>query len=269
MERLRLLRGLPARREEQTRVSHEAALLGVIKEVEVPFLSALRDEFGEKKGWRCCGPASVILSRIISHRTGVPIGLNLPGEHLTVMVGIFDPKNSPDRLARLEEQTYIRYYTGDGSVYYIDPIYGSLMEERVELRNAIQVEKYGEEEIDKALIANHSLYPFDPDHESIETRGVFSLYTTVEKRSECWTDLVTVFNDERATLSGPYLCNHGALLRNLHIKAVIRIIEELVPGWKPNLVVEARQRLRLVPFILGLRKLPRDHRDDIKLPAKK
>lgn len=86
--------------------NREAELLGTIKEIEVPFMEALQRDYGEKRGWRMCGPASIALSRVLSARTGVPIGKDIEGEHIELTVGIFDPQSDANRLSRIEEQTH-------------------------------------------------------------------------------------------------------------------------------------------------------------------
>ncbi|MBI2613464.1 MAG: hypothetical protein HYW62_01730 [Candidatus Levybacteria bacterium] len=236
--------------EQRPTPSRESELLGAIKEIEVPFMEALKRDYGEERGWRMCAPASIALSRILSARTGVPIGRDIPGEHVELTVGIFDPKTAPDRLSRIEEQTYIRYFTGDGNVYYIDPIYGLLMQTRQQLSEAIQVEKYPVTEVDQALIREHHLYPFDPNHDGLDTSEAFAPHgTSAEERKSYIAEVIPALNDERATMS-EFVADSGRVMITDWQKTEA-IIKEFAPSWKPERLV------RMERFIAAIQAMNR------------
>lgn len=233
--------------------TREKEVVGLIQKIEVPFMEALQEEYGKTKGWRVCGPASISLSRIISHHTGIPIGRNIDGEHIELVVGIFDPRNASDRLNRIEEQTYIRYYTGNGNVYYIDAIYGLLMRGREEFHEAIQVEKYKVSEIDQALIEKHHLYAFDPNHDGITSiNGLKNL--TASERFEYINDSLAALNDDRATMSD-FLADSKRAMRTNWAQTVT-IIKKFTPDWKENIHSQAERLSELANTMFKKLELP-------------
>lgn len=201
-------------------------------------MQALQREYGEKRGWRMCGSASVALSRILSERTGVPIGKNISGEHIELCVGIYDPKEKPNRARLIEEQTYIRYYTIGGDIYYIDPIYGLLMGGKKDFKGAIQVEKYSQTEVDRELQTRHHLYFFDPNHPDITECKTFA-GMDIHKRQMFIDDNVAALNDERATMS-EYVADSGHVMSTDYAKTE-GIIKEFALSYKPDLLAKARQ----------------------------
>ena len=221
-------------KENLVKQNKEKEVLGIIKEIEVPFMESLKRVYddGEGENWRMCGPACIALSRIISARTNIPIELNSQKEHIELTIGIFDPKNNPNRFDLIEDQTYIRYFTGDGNVYYIDPIYGLLMENKKQLDGVIQIEKYSVNEIDEALIQKHDLYPFDPNHDGLEkcTGAFFSIFNTPKERQMFIADSTTAFNDERATMS-KFVADSGRIATTDFVRTKV-IIREFAPQWK-------------------------------------
>lgn len=230
----------------------ERAVLEIIREIEVPFTLALREAYGEERGWRICAPAAIALSIILSSRTGIPLKrVNSNEAHIEVCMGIYDPKEKPDRLAKLEEQTYIRYYTGDGYCYYIDPIYGLLMEGRAVQQGAIQVEKYLAEEIDDALIASHNLYPFDPAHEGLElSDNSFAEFQTPEERQTFYDDVIAAMNDHRATMPAFV----GDSLQNkfrTDWRRVIEVIKRFAPQWQEDWHQQEPDMLLALMLIFG------------------
>ncbi len=224
--------------------SHEQQILDTIQEVEFPLMTALQKEFGAERGWRICGPASVALSRILSTRTGVPISRSLPGEHIELALGIFDPKTDPDRLSRMEEQTYIRYHVGDGHIYYIDPIYGLLMLEKQQLQEAIQVEKYHADTINAELIIRHNLHPFDANHDDIGAIGCWSHYKTPEEKYHDWEDSVTILNGKSGTYQYA-IPDCGIHVSKSDMHRVVPIIQQLAPGFEEDLM-DKLQHIRTV-----------------------
>ena len=207
-------------------LNHEQQILDTIKKIEVPFMMALQRTFGAERGWRCCGPASIALSRILSYLTGVPIGRSLEGEHIELTVGIFDPKKDINRLSRIEEQTHIRYHVGNEFIYYIDAIYGLLMLARPQLEKTIQVEKYHAGTIDPELIARHNLYPFDPNHKGIAGRGMWGQCGTPEECRKTWEDIVEALNDERGTCFS-FKSDCGERVYHPGWNEVVPVIEEI------------------------------------------
>lgn len=217
--------------------TREKQLLDTIQEIEVPFMQALQREYGADRGWRMCGPAAVALTRVISTLTGIPIQKNGAGEHLEIELGIFDPENAPDRLSRIEEQTYVRYYTGTGQVYYIDPIYGLLMGNRSDIKGAIQVEKYEEADIDNQLATKHNLHRFDPLSERVSHVPLFAKMSP-ETRLMFYSDTISAIHDERATLP-MFVGDSGALYHSDNSKAEA-VIRSIAPEWRIDRETEIR-----------------------------
>lgn len=132
----------------------------------------------------------------------------------------------------MEEQTYIRYYNGDGSVYYIDSIYGLLMQSRQTFSEAIQVEKYTVAEVDQALIEKHHLYPFDPNHEGLASSKPFANFRSAEERQMYINDSLAALNDERATM--PQFVADSGRTMSTDWQKTEAIIKEFAPEWQPD-----------------------------------
>lgn len=228
----------------------EKAVLSLINQIEVPFMSALKDEFGEERDWRICGPASVALSKIISSRLDIPITRGVQGEHLEVCLGIFDPQDNSARLECIEEQTYIRYYPGNRYVHYVDPIYGLLMENRELSQGVIQVERYLVGEVDRVLIRNHNLYFFDPDHVDITERGFFKNFPNASERQTRFDDFVTSMNDHRATMER-FLGDSGLPYRSA-CHRVKGIIARFAPEWQEDVEAVAKAEAEYTRYLDGL-----------------
>ena len=207
---------------------HEQQIVDTIEAVELPFMQALQREYGAKRGWRMCGPASVALSRILTTLSGVPIQKGGLGERLEIVDGMFDPKDAPDRLSRIEEQTYIRYYTGTGYVYYIDPIYGLLMGNKSDLAGAIQVEKYSEADIDTQLALKHNLHPFDINSERATHVALLSEIPQ-EIRQKFIEETSAALHDERGTMPA-FFTDSGFAAKTDHQKTET-VIRAIVPEW--------------------------------------
>jgi hypothetical protein len=212
-------------------------------------MNRLKDEYGEKRGWRMCGPASIVLSRILSEKTGVPIGRDLEGEHIELAVGIYDPKNMPDRVVRMEEQTYVRYYPGNGTVYYIDAIYGLLMGGRQDLAEAIQVEQYPVDQVDQQLTERHNLYPFNPNHEDLAKCKTFASMPTSELRAMYYNDSVAALNDERATMAD-YIADSGHAMQT-DCSRTEKIIKEFAPSWDVDPLRKIKRLQELTQHIMA------------------
>lgn len=219
--------------EKSSNLSKEQQVSQLIRQIEIPFLKTLAAEFSDDSNWLICGPASIALSRIISHTLVIPIGRDLIDEHLELAIAIYDPKNIPDQQMRIEamgEQTYIRYYPKDPKVvYYIDPIYRLLTEEQQELNEAIIMEKYTPKNIDTELAKRHYLYPFNPYHKGIETIRIFN-GLTAKQRQIIYQDTVAALNDERARMNG-FLSDLGRPMVSLWAKTE-NIIRQFCPSWK-------------------------------------
>ena len=102
------------------------AIESYIKSMYPEFVTQLERQCGTL---HACGPAAIALAWILSLKTGLPIGLNLPGDHIEVLVHIYV---SPDVAKESEEQTSIKLCLG-GREYFIDPTYSLLMEDRREV----------------------------------------------------------------------------------------------------------------------------------------
>lgn len=223
----------------------EILVLETIREIEKPFLEALQRTYGEKQGWRICGPASVALTRILTGLTGVPIASNSQEEHLELMLGIYDPRDKPDRLDRIEEQTYVLYSPGDGFVYYIDPIFGLLMQNQGISTGAIKVEKYHIDNLAEELRRNHNIYPFSTEHEGIDQpKSIFHIFPTPQKRMLAFQEMVAALHDERATVPF-YALSTGQVFKIGGVE-LVRIIRQLAPTWTPNVEQVLRIMRQLV-----------------------
>ena len=109
---------------------------------------------------------------MLSYDLEIPIGTDLEGEHMELSVGIYDPitvdglaadqftDRDKYRKATFEEQTYIRYYSPDGKVFYIDPIFGLLMEGIDETIDPVVVEMYTPESLDAEIARRHNVFDF-------------------------------------------------------------------------------------------------------------
>ncbi len=224
-------------------ISKENLLVSTIQNIELPFMQALAREFGATRGWRVCGPASIVLSRVLSNLLDIPIGRKLPGEHLELSVGIYDPRDHPDRQEKMEEQTFLTYMTGTGFTYYIDPIYGLLMQGAGNLEGAIQIEKFSDEAFERSLIMRHNLYPFTPDHPQIEHAGIFRSAKSSEERVSLWEEMVATLHDERATVSG-YVMSNGMIIMDRGNLG--KLIKQFAPNWKANKDAEKSHQKRFV-----------------------
>lgn len=229
-------------------VNREALVLETIREIEKPFLEALKRAYGKKQGWRVCGPASVALTRILATLTGIPIEPNGQGEHFELTIGIYDPVDQPDRLNRIEEQTYVLYLPGNRFAYYIDPIFGLLMQGQGVSAGAIKVEKYHRDDLATELTGNHHIYPFSPEHEGInQSRSIFRFFPTPQKRMLAWQEMVSALHDERATVPA-YALSTGHVFKIGGIE-LVDIIRQFAPAWTPD-IQEARQIMRRVVMIM-------------------
>lgn len=92
-----------------------------LKKEENNLMSMIFEKLGKedgmiKRGWGICGPANVAVSRILSYKTGLPVGRGLSGDHIELQVGIYDS----DGTERTGEQTFIKMYLKK-KIVYIDP----------------------------------------------------------------------------------------------------------------------------------------------------
>ncbi len=231
------------------RLSRERELLNLVKKIETPFMESLQREYGEQRGWRMCGPASIALSRVLSTQTGIPIGQDIEGEHIELTVGIFDPEDQPNRRERIEEQTYIRYHTGNGYVYYIDPIYGLLMQGKKEFHEAIQVERYSIGEIDNELVRRHHLYPFDPNHHGIADSLAFRTLKSASERQLYIDDSIAALNDERATM--PEFVSDSGHIMSTDWQKTEGIIKEFAPEWQIDMLTKLERLQEVAQHMIG------------------
>jgi hypothetical protein len=88
--------------------------------LEEPLLEALSNEYGPKRGWAVCGPASIVLARLLSAITGVPFCRGHPDERRQLYVGIVVGKDGSQAI----DHTQLHYYGGDEhkTVFVIDSI---------------------------------------------------------------------------------------------------------------------------------------------------
>lgn len=208
--------------------------------------------FGEERRWALCGPASIALTRIINHRTGIPISRNAVGPRLELAISLFSPKDSPKKI----DHTYIRYYPGEITglgkeiVWSIDPIHEPLFQGKGE-HGKIIVERHTTDTIDSALEEKYSLVPFSRDPEYFKTSRTF---VTKERDETALPDLLGAFHDERIT--EPYFIGDSGELRgegkwSLQVAEVIQRIE---PGWARNHPLQRERTNAVVLFDRFLEK---------------
>lgn len=232
--------------------SRENEVLATIQEIEVPFMLDLKAEFEKDLKWSICAPASIALSRILSSKTGIPIVRNGQGEHLELYMGLYLKASSRDStiidiLEASDEQTYIRYYTGNGTAYYIDPILGVLFHQKQPNNRPILVEKYESANLEESLRSRYGLTPFDPKLARLIPRSSFARMTA-EHCLISWNDLMGAVHDFRATMPA-FIADSGQLIKTQWYR-VSRIINRFAPNWQEDLASQnvAYQEVLTVAF---------------------
>jgi hypothetical protein len=120
---------------------------------------------GQERGWLLCGAMSVALSRLLSYRTGVPVGRGLEGVHFSLDTRYFYPSDAPEEVHRLSDHTFVLYHTGQGTSYYLDAVYPVLWNDvspqLSDLRDVVIYEPHPTDRIGKVLEEKYALFPFD------------------------------------------------------------------------------------------------------------
>ncbi len=92
---------------------------------EVPLLNALEEEYGPQRGWRVCGPSSIVLAHLMSEDTGIPL-IPFPDDRtkecFSLEMYMFNALGDPAWPAK-DEHTNVQYHTGAGFSLTIDPVY--------------------------------------------------------------------------------------------------------------------------------------------------
>lgn len=155
-------------------------------------ISALQEEYPNKFPL-VCGPSSIVLSRLLSHETDIPLGVDEPGEHFELYIGIYNPEELGSYPAG--DHTHLRYHDGTGRTTYIDNVYTHLWNPRGDTSRPI-IETYPADAIDTALRSNYMLAPFSPGLAAdlkIDLWGWGDNSTTEDHR-----DMVAAMHDARA-----------------------------------------------------------------------
>ena len=148
-----------------------------IQSKQYKLLNSLLVNLGANRGFRMCGPASIVVSRILADLSGLPVGLRLTGDHIELQVNIYD-NGDPEQT---EEHTYIKMYL-DGKIIYIDPVLNVLTGKgagiEVQVFDGESQEKNFKEYLDKV----RHLHPFDHNNKGIAQRGTFQGFSSEEIR---------------------------------------------------------------------------------------
>lgn len=243
----------------------EEQVTSFIRQIQTPFLTALQEEYGVNKGWQLCGPASIALSRILSSKLGIPISREGEEEHIELYLGIYNP--GTDNEAG-EEFTYIKYFSGDGYVTYIDPTYRLLTHKVADSSdNPILVEKFTQDEFDQQLIKRHNIYPFDPNNDVVKSRGGI---TSVEQVSSFWQDVMAAIHDYRGTM--PILVTSEGKKKATNWSKTVNVIKRFAPEWQEDTKSQERDYARLLADIQGrsslIRPRPLSDTERLKLITK-
>lgn len=211
--------------------SREYLVESVVREIHAPLITALQQEYQERFPM-VCGPASIALSRTTAFRDlGVPTQRGGSGERLELAIGLFNPGKSSQH--EPSDHAYIRYYPTDREVIYIDPTYEHIWGDPSAVPQP-KFEKYALDEIDDALAANHSLYPFTvklADELDIQLWGDEVLDADP---MTAHTDIVSAMHDKRA-LAGRFTTDSGVRVNveghwGARIGRVLKLVDELTLG---------------------------------------
>lgn len=125
--------------------TNEARVLELVYALEIPLLEAAQAEYPEK-GWRMCGPTSIVLGHLLSVYTDIPLKSreDIPSRHVNLgwgsssdlhvgMQEYFEFKNylylPPNEAGYSppDEHTLLLYHTGQrDEIITIDPVYNML-----------------------------------------------------------------------------------------------------------------------------------------------
>lgn len=228
----------------ETLSPREEQVVSLVRQIQTPFITALQEEYGADNGWQLCGPAAIALSRILSSKLGIPISREGEGEHMELYLGIYNP--GTNNIVG-EELTYIKYFSGNGYVLYIDPTYRLLTHKAADSSdNPILVEKFAQDEFDQQLIKRHNIYPFDPNNDVVKSRGGI---TSVEQVSSFWQDVMTTIHDYRGTM--PILVTSEGKKKPTNWHKAVNIIKRFAPEWQEDAKSQERDYARLLADIQG------------------
>jgi hypothetical protein len=133
-----------------------AAMEQRVRMYEMPLLNALEAEYGDKiaqRGWLVCGPSSIILSRLISEDTEIPIvpfNQDRRRECLQLQMFVFNPYDKPELPPRIDHTT-LQYHTGRGFSITIDPVNQLLWNGARKEPGAILVERHYDHQQDNDM----------------------------------------------------------------------------------------------------------------------
>jgi hypothetical protein len=130
----------------------ERRLLEVVDRLEVPWLSAMQQEFGEERGWRVCGPATIGLGWLLNRYTGIPFGGGGLAEHIEIRTDIKQGHNI--------DHVYLLYFTGKDEVIVIDVTGQLFWESYPKLSGAMCVSVSMSGELRKDMREQFGLIPF-------------------------------------------------------------------------------------------------------------
>jgi hypothetical protein len=247
----------------QSEATKETEVVQLIREIESEFLRQLQAAYGESRGWRICGPAAIALSRIIATRLNIPLLHRGMGEHIHLDLGMFDPRNNPSVFGSLEpeEQTYILYDPGQEDIYYIDPIYGLLMEgQGMHRGEIIKVVKIPKTELPERLAADYALFPY------LDWVGR-NVSFLINKRAYFpdilgrYVEGLVAMHDERAFME-TFITAEGNVYQSDWSKTQ-QIIKHFVPEWQPENDVFREEIKKVLRKLLGeprLQHLPEQPR---------
>jgi len=183
--------------------TRELEVLEVLGRIEQPLFAALQQEYPEK-GWRVCGPASIIVAHILHSSTGIPLGPAHPDkEHLEIVTGFYLPND--ESLAR--DHTDVRYFTGARSeVLRIDPV-SAMQWEAVDTKPHISIECHHWTEIATDIEYDSNLYRYG--YRRAAHHGIDSWGDGAPTHQEIQKEMVAAMHDSRA-FQDRFVAQNGA-----------------------------------------------------------
>jgi hypothetical protein len=126
---------------------------------------------GSIRAWMICGVTHMTLSRALSYATGIPIGKDLKGEHLSLETRCYVPSNLPEEQWRNSDHTFITYSRNDRSRYYVDAVYPILWggADTMRLHPSLYTSfvPYDTGEFDFRLESDYRLYRFEDVYDKV------------------------------------------------------------------------------------------------------
>jgi len=169
----------------------EATLTRMIREVEVPLLDALKEEYPNRVniGWQVCGAACLALQEVLEELEGIP------SSKFRIIVRMYDPPSRPDKRTD-QTSLLITLSNAKDRVLFVDPTYKLGYQGRQEKEGATIIRSFARGEIDSALQTEYHLAPFR--FPLIGELGKIGFLDAGNFTMSSFMDLVTALNDGSA-----------------------------------------------------------------------